>query len=53
MQDVFILSEDDYETDMYMLTAEIHFSNQRFTIIKNVLNCLHDSRQDGIKSFIE
>jgi hypothetical protein len=34
MQDVFILSEDDYETDMYMLTAEIHFSNQRFTNYK-------------------
>ena len=34
MQDVFILSEDDYETDMYMLNAEIHFSNQRFTNYK-------------------
>ena len=33
-QDVFILSEDDYETDMYMLTAEIHFSNQRFANYK-------------------
>lgn len=31
MQDVFILSEDDYETDMYMITQEIYFSNQRFS----------------------
>lgn len=36
-QDVFILSEDDYETDMYMLTAEIHFGNQRFSSYKEKL----------------
>lgn len=29
-----ILSEDDFETDMYMLTAEIHYSNQRFSNYK-------------------
>ena len=28
--EVYKLSEDDYETDMYMLTSEIYFSNQRF-----------------------
>ncbi len=26
--------EDDFETDMYMLTAEIHYSNQRFSNYK-------------------
>lgn len=36
-QEVYRLSEDDYETDMYMLTAEIHFGNQRFTDYKERL----------------
>ena len=37
MKQVYRLSEDDYETDMYMLNAEIHFSNQRFTDYKERL----------------
>lgn len=32
-----ILSDDEYETDMYTLAAEIHFSNQRFREYKERL----------------